>query len=130
MVMHPTPTYIYLNMHTFATTTSQPKTTQPTSHSIPKHAYYIINFIYYTLTTKTPTLDILGHHNSTLNFHYTHSHHLSFEKKPHYLKLKLLELPNLDYNFHFFFFPNFQLKTHNTYKESYILRESWKRERI
>ena len=60
--MHLT-SYIYnLNMHTFGTTTSQHISTHITSNPIPKHAYYIINFIYNTLTTKTPTLDILGQH--------------------------------------------------------------------
>ena len=97
--MHQLLTYIYINMHTFATTTSQPKTTQPTSLSITKHAYYIINSTYNKLTTRTPTLDILGHHKSTPIFHYTYSHHLSFEEHLHYPVLKIQELLNSDHKF-------------------------------
>ena len=112
--MHPTPTYIYINIRTFGNTRSQHKTTQPTSNSIPKHAYFIINFIYYNLTTNFTTWLILGQHNSNSIFHYTHSQHFSFGEYHHYLVLKLLELPKLGSLPCFFLFPNFQLKTHYT----------------
>ena len=75
-------------MHTFATITSQPKTAQLTSHSIPKHAHYIINLTYFSLATRTPTLDILGQHSTSTKFLSTHSRHLSFEEHDLYLILK------------------------------------------
>ena len=116
--MHPKPIYIYINIHTLATTRSQHISSHITSNPILKHAYFLINSTYNTLTTRTLTLDILGHHKPTPLFHYTNSHHLSFEEHLHYLVLKFQELSNSDHNFTSSFFPTFQLKHTTKPKEN------------
>ena len=101
-----------MNIHTFENTSSHTKTTQPTSHSIPKQAYYIINSTYNKLTIRTPHFGHLGQHKTTLIFHYTNSHHLSFGEHLHYLDFRLLEVAKLGSQLHFFLFPNFSTGTH------------------
>ena len=124
--MHPTSTYIYINIHTFATTRSQHKITHITSNPILKHAYFLINSTYNTLTIRTLTLDILGYHKPTPIFHYTNSHHLSFGEHLHYLDLGLLEVPKHVSQLHFFFSSTFSGKHAHQHKKNTLLKRAKK----